>query len=324
MPYVGAGFGGKTASPQAVQAARLAKITGRPVQVMWSREDEFFNDTFRPAAVVNIKSGVSSAGRIVSWDYEVIFAGERSSQQFYDIPHHRTVVRGEWGGGRGGAASGHPFSVGPWRGPASNTNTFAREVHIDALAARAGIDPVEFRIRNLADERMKRILKAGADRFGWTPANSPSKRGFGVSLADYLGTYISMFAEVEVDRASGAVRVKRVVCAQDMGVAVNPDGATLQVEGSVMMGLGYTLSEEVHFRGREILDLNFDRYEIPRFSWMPKIETVLLDSPRAPIAGGGEPPIINVGSVIANAVHDATGARLRRLPMTRERIKAAL
>jgi nicotinate dehydrogenase subunit B len=324
MPYVGAGFGGKTASPQAVQAARLARITGKPVQVAWSREDEFFNDTFRPAAVVNIKSGVSDAGRITSWDYEVIYAGERSSQQFYDIPHHRTVVRGEWGGGRGGAASGHPFGVGAWRAPGSNTNTFSREVHIDALAAKAGMDPVEFRMKNLANERMKRILKAGADKFGWTAGKSPSKRGFGVSLADYLGTYVSMFAEVEVDRSTGAVRVKRVVCAQDMGVAVNPAGAILQIEGSIMMGLGCTLTEEIHFKGREILDLNFDRYEIPRFSWMPKIETVLLDSPEAPIAGGGEPPIPNVSPAIANAVYDATGARLNRLPMTRERVKAAL
>lgn len=324
MPYVGGGFGGKTASPQAVHAARLARITGRPVQVSWTREEEFFYDTFRPAAVVDIKAGVSEAGRIVSWDYEVLFAGERSSQQFYDIPHHRTVVRGEWGGGRGGGTSGHPFSVGPWRAPASNTNTFAREVHIDALAAKAGIDPVEFRMRNLSNERMKRILKAGADKFGWTPAKSPSKRGFGVSLADYTGTYVSMFAEVEVDRSTGAILVKRVVCAQDMGIAVNPDGAILQIEGSIMMGLGYALTEEVHFKGREVLDLNFDRYEIPRFSWMPKIESVLLDSPEVPISGGGEPPIINVGSVIANAVYDATGARLKQLPMTRERVKAAL
>ena len=186
------------------------------------------------------------------------------------------------------------------------------------------MDPVEFRMKNLANERMKRILKAGADKFGWTAAKSPSKRGFGVSLADYLGTYVSMFAEVEVDRSTGAVRVKRVVCAQDMGVAVNPAGAILQIEGSIMMGLGCTLTEEIHFKGREILDLNFDRYEIPRFSWMPKIETVLLDSPEAPIAGGGEPPIPNVSPAIANAVYDATGARLNQLPMTRERVKAAL
>lgn len=326
MPYVGGGFGGKTASPQAVQAARLAKITGKPVQVSWTRADEFFYDTFRPAAIVNIKSGVSGEGRIVFWDYEVLWAGERSSQQFYNIPHHRTVSRGEWGGGRGGAAQsgGHPFSVGPWRAPASNTNTFARESQIDIMAAQAGIDPVEFRLTNLSNERMKRILRAAADKFGWTPAKAPSKRGFGVACADYSGTYVATIAEVAVDRATGRVQVKRIVTAEDMGVAVNPEGSTLQIEGCIMMGLGYALTEEVHFKGRRVLEENFDTYELPRFSWMPKIETVLLDSPEVPIAGGGEPPIITMGAVIANAIFDATGARLLRLPMTPERIKAAL
>jgi isoquinoline 1-oxidoreductase len=325
MPFVGGGFGGKTASPQAVQAARLARITGHPVQVAWTRADEFFYDTFRPAAIVNIKSGVSSEGRVVFWDYEVLWAGERSSQQFYNIPHHRTVVRGEWGGGGGGGqGGGHPFEVGPWRAPASNTNTFARECHVDIMAAQAGVDPVEFRLTNLSDERMKRILRAAADKFGWTQAKAPSRRGVGVACADYNGTYLTTMAEVAVDRSTGRVEVKRVVCAQDMGVAVNPQGATLQIEGCITMGLGYALTEEVHFKGRQVIDLNFDTYELPRFSWLPKIETVLVDSPEVPIAGGGEPPIITMGAVIANAIFDATGARLLRLPMTPERIKAAL
>jgi len=322
MPFVGAGFGGKTNNPQTVQAARLAKIAGKPVQVAWTRADEFFNDTFRPAAVVNIKSGIANSGQIVFWDYEVLFAGERSSQQFYNIPHHKTVVRGEWGGGA--RTSGHPFSVGAWRAPGSNTNTYARESHIDVMAAKAGIDPVEFRMMNLSDARMKRILKAAADKFGWTAAKAPSRRGYGLACADYLGTYLATMAEVAVNAETGAVEVKRVVTAQDMGVAVNPEGARLQIEGCITMGLGYALTEEVHFKGREVLDLNFDSYELPRFSWLPKIETVLLDSPEVPIAGGGEPAIITMGAVIANAVFDATGARLFQLPMTKERIKAAL
>ena len=324
MPFVGAGFGGKTRNTQAVQAARLAKIAGKPVQVAWSRADEFFYDTFRPAAVVNIKSGVSNSGQIVFWDYEVLWAGERSSQQFYSIPHHRTVVRGEWGGGRGGGESGHPFDVGAWRAPGSNTNTFARESHIDIMAAKAGIDPLEFRLMNLNDERMKRILKAAAGKFGWTAAKAPSKRGFGLACADYLGTYLATMAEVEVNKETGAVQVKRVVCAQDMGVAVNPDGATLQIEGCITMGLGYALTEEVHFRGREVKDLNFDTYQLPRFSWLPKIDTVLVNSPEVPISGGGEPPIITMGAVVANAIFDATGVRLLQLPMTPERVKEGL
>ena len=151
-PFVGGGFGGKTRNIQAVQAVRLSKLAGKPVQVAWSRADEFFNDSFRPAAVVKIKSGMDGAGRIVFWDYDVLFAGDRSSAQFYDIPHHRTVSRGQWGGGAGA----HPFAVGAWRAPGSNTNVFARESQIDVMAAKAGADPLEFRMRNLADERMKR------------------------------------------------------------------------------------------------------------------------------------------------------------------------
>ena len=322
-PFIGGGFGGKTRNTQAVQAARLSKILGKPVQVTWTRADEFFNDTFRPAAIIKVKSGLSSAGRIVFWDYQVFFAGERSSQQFYDIPHHKTVVLGEWGGG-GGGGSAHPFDVGAWRAPASNSNTFGRECQIDIMAAAAGIDPLEFRIMNLTDKRMMRLLKAAAGKFGWKLAKAPSGRGFGLSCADYNGSYVVAMAEVEVNRNTGVVRVKRIVSAEDMGVAVNPDGAVLQMEGCAIMGLGYALSEEVHFKGREILDLNFDTYELPRFSWLPQIETVLLDSPELPITGGGEPPIINIGAVVANAIFDATGARLYQLPMTPERVKAAL
>jgi CO/xanthine dehydrogenase Mo-binding subunit len=131
-------------------------------------------------------------------------------------------------------------------------------------------------------------------------------------------------AEVEVNKETGAVQVKRVVCAQDMGVAVNPDGATLQIEGCITMGLGYALTEEVHFRGREVKDLNFDTYQLPRFSWLPKIDTVLVNSPEVPISGGGEPPIITMGAVVANAIFDATGVRLLQLPMTPERVKEGL
>jgi CO/xanthine dehydrogenase Mo-binding subunit len=192
------------------------------------------------------------------------------------------------------------------------------------MAAKAGIDPVEFRLMNLNNARMQRIIKAAAEKFGWTPAKAPSGRGFGAACADYLGTYLATMAEVAVEKATGKVQVMRVVCAQDMGVAVNPEGAKLQIEGCITMGLGYCLTEEVHFKGREIKDLNFDTYEIPRFSWLPKIEAVLLDSPEVAISGGGEPPIITMGAVVANAIFDATGARLYQLPMTPERVKAAL
>jgi CO/xanthine dehydrogenase Mo-binding subunit len=170
---------------------------------------------------------------------------------------------------------------------------------------------------------MRGVLKAAADKFGWTPAKIPSGRSFGVSCGIDAGTYVAHIAEVAVDKQTGQIQVKRVVCAQDMGLVVNPAGAEQQIEGCIMMGLGYALTEEIHFKGRQVLDTNFDTYELPRFSWRPKIETVLIDSKEAP-QGGGEPAIICMGGVIANAIYDAIGVRLFQLPMTPERIKQAM
>jgi CO/xanthine dehydrogenase Mo-binding subunit len=322
-PFVGGGFGGKNPSGQAVEAARLAKLSRKPVQVCWSRREEFFLDSFQPAAVVKITSGLDAAKKIVLWDYTVFFGGERTSQPFYDIPHYRILSKGNWGG-RGGGGGAHPFAVGAWRAPGSNTNTFARESHMDVMAARAGIDPVAFRMANLKDDRMKRALQTCATKFGWKPAKSPSGRGQGVALVNYLGTYVATMAQVEADKASGRVQVKRVVCAQDMGEVINPDGAMAQIQGCITMGLGYCLTEEMHFRNGEIRDINYDTYEIPQFSWLPKIETILIDNPSLAPQGGGEPPIVNMGAVVANAVFDATGARLFRLPITPERLRDAL
>jgi len=319
-PFVGGGFGGKSQNRQVVEAARLARLAGKPVQVAWTREEEFFYDTFRPAAIVTIKSGVTPSNQISYWEYDVYFAGERSSEQPYDVPHHRTAAHGGWQGGSGA----HPFAVGAWRAPASNTNIFAIESQIDSMATAVGLDPLEFRLKNVKDSRMRRVIEAGAKKFGWNPSVAPSGRGHGMACANYLGTYVATFAEVEVNKESGKTQVKQVVCAQDMGFVVNPEGAKMQTEGCVTMGLGYVLTEEVHFRGGKILDLNFDTYEIPRFTGLPKIETVLIDQPDAPSQGGGEPPIVCMGAVIANAVFDATGARLHQLPMTPERVKEAL
>ncbi|MCX6634100.1 MAG: molybdopterin-dependent oxidoreductase, partial [Acidobacteria bacterium] len=321
-PYVGGGFGGKSASRQAIEAARLAKLTGKPVQVVFDRAEEFFFDTFRPAAVVTILSGLTRAGKISVWDYKVYCAGDREAKQFYDIPHQRTTSAGGWSGG---ATPGlHPFAIGPWRAPSVNTNTFARESHIDILANKVGADPVEFRLSHLSDKRMRRVLEAAARQFGWKPAPTPSRRGVGVACAIYMGTYVATMAEVAVDKSTGRVQVKRVVSAQDQGVIVNPDGSRQQIEGSITMGLGYALTEEVHFKDGEVLERNFDTYQIPRFSWLPKIETVLIENPETPASGCGEPPIVTMGAVIANAIYDAVGARLLELPMTPARILEAL
>lgn len=218
----------------------------------------------------------------------------------------------------------HRFAVGPWRAPGASMNVWARESQIDLMAAAARVDPLQFRLRNISDERMRRVLEAAAEKFGWEPAPGPSGRGRGVACGVDSGTYVALMAEVRVDRKLGRVQVVRVVGAQDMGVVVNPDGARMQMEGCITMGLGYAFTEELHFSGGKMADRNFDTYELPRFSWVPKIETVLVANDALASQGGGEPAIVPVGGVVANAIFDATGAHLDRLPITPQRLLAAL
>jgi nicotinate dehydrogenase subunit B len=324
-PFVGGGFGGKSADAQALEAARLAQITGKAVHVTWTREEEFFNDTFDPASVVKLVSGMLPNGKISLWDYAVYCAGERGAVSCYDIPNARFRSTGGVSYGVGDSpVTLHPFAVGPWRAPGANMNAFATESQIDMMAAAAGEDPLAFRLRNLTDPRMRRVLQAAADAFGWQSAARPSRRGCGLACHVDAGTYVATMAEVKVDSSTGRINVMRVVCAQDMGIVVNPEGAKMQVEGGITMGLGYTLSEELRFRGGDILDRNFGTYEIPRFSWVPRIEAVLVKNDDLAPQGGGEPPITTTGAVIANAVFDATGARLFRLPMTADRVRGAI
>jgi isoquinoline 1-oxidoreductase len=304
-PYVGGGFGGKVGGLQAVEAATLAKITGKPVQVAWTRAEEFFYDTFMPAAVVKLESGIDDDGKITLWDYQVYGAGTRGSDVFYDIPHHSVRVYGEW---RGAPAGYHPFGVGAWRAPAANTNRFAAEQQIEIMAAAAGMDALEFRLENTKDERMLGVLEAVAEAYGWDSAVAPNRTGRGRGLACGIDaeTYVALIADVTVNSTTGRVKVDRVVCAQDMGVVVNPDGARMQMEGCIAMGLGYVFSEEIRFQGGKIHDTVF----VPNDGLAPK--------------GGGEPAIINMGAVVANAIFDATGARVYRMPLTPDRVLEAI
>ncbi len=319
-PFVGGGFGGKTGGGQTNEAARLSQLSGHPVQVAWTRKEEFFYDTYRPAALVKFTTGLDDQNRIVLWDYDNYFAGTRSSEVKYDVPHHRVVARGGWQGG----SSVHPFSVGAWRGPGSCTNAFVIESQIDVLAATARMNPLAFRLHNLMDERMRRVLLTAANMFGHSFRRAPSGMGHGLALTDYHGTYVAAMAEVNVDRETGHVKVERVVCAQDMGECVNPAGAILQVEGCITMGLGYCLREGLRFRGGNILDHNFASYPLPRFSWTPKIEVRIVENREMPPQGGGEPAITLMGGLIANAVYDAVGFRSYTLPITPERILEGL
>lgn len=296
-PSVGGGFGGKKSGQQISEAVILSKITGHPVQLAWTRSEEFFYDTFRPAAVVQLESGINEEGRITFWECDILFTGSRSSEPIYNIPHFRVKTRN--------ARSVHPFGTGAWRGPGSNTNVFAMESHTDMLAQAAGMDPLLFRLNNLTDERMIHVLNTAAGKFGKSFNKSPSGMGYGISCTNYLNTYVATIAHVSVDKSTGKVKVEDVVCAQDMGEITNPQGAKLQIEGGITMGLSAALSEEIEFTGGKILTKNFDSYQITRFADMPKIDVMLIDNPDIPPQGCGEPALTTVGAALANAIFDA-------------------
>lgn len=319
-PFVGGGFGGKSAYQQGVEAARLAKMAKKPVMVVWTRDEEFFYDIFHPAGVYRVKSGIDKTGLIKLWDYNLYYGGSRGSDTIYDVPNSKTTSYGQ----NMDSVQIHPIGTGAWRAPNNNSNTFARESQIDIMASEAGIDPLEFRLKNLKDEKMIACWKAVADKFGYVPAKTPSGRGIGMACGTDAGTWVALMAEVKVDKSTGQIKVIRVACAQDMGLCVNPQGALIQMEGCIMMGLGYSLTEEIEFEGGNIKNRGFDNYEIPRFSWIPKMECVILDRKDQPPKGGGEPAIIGIGAIIANAVYDATGARLYRMPFTPKRVLEAI
>lgn len=313
--FVGGGFGGKIYNQQAIEVAKIAKLCGKPVQLAWSRSEEFMYDKFRPAALVKATSGVDDKGKLNLWEFDIYCAGTRGTNLFYNIPNNRTRMFDKKGI--------HLFGTGAWRAPGNNTTTFARESHIDATAHAVGIDALEFRINNLMDEKMITTLKLAAKTFDWNRKRKKG-HGYGIALGKDAGAFVATIAEVRVDENTGVVQPIKIVCAQDMGQVVNPHGAKLQTEGGITMGLGYALYEEVEFNGGRLKSRNFNSYEITRFSKTPKIECVFIDKMDSKPQGGGEPAIISVGGAIANAVFDACGARVNRMPVTPERILEAL
>jgi nicotinate dehydrogenase subunit B len=312
---LGGGFGGKISDLQAVEAAKIAKICGKPVQLIWSRREEFMFVGFRPAALMKVSSGVDRNGKLKLWNFDIYCAGTRGTKLFYDVANNRTRMFDD--------ESVHPFDVGAWRAPGNNSTTFARESHIDVTACKLGIDPLQFRLNNMKDEKMLATLQLAAKTFGW---EKPKKEGhgYGIALGEDAGTTVALIAEVFVDKVTGVVQPIRVVCAQDMGQVVNPHGATIQTEGGITMGLGYALYEDIEFEGGNLKTTGFSNYEITRFSKTPKITCVFIDKMDAKPEGGGEPAIICVGGAIANAVFDACGARVNRMPITAERILEAM
>jgi isoquinoline 1-oxidoreductase len=208
-----------------------------------------------------------------------------------------------------------PLRSGSYRGLAATANFFARESHVDELARAVQLDPLEFRLKNLSDARLRAVLEAAGKSFGWPCKKTQESQGFGIAGGFEKGGYVATCAEVMVDRSSGAVRVMRVTTAFECGAIVNPDGLRNQVIGANIQGLGGALFEAIEFENGRITNPRFSRYRVPRFRDVPDIEAILLDRKDLPSAGAGETPIMGVAPAVGNAIFDATGVRLRGLPL---------
>jgi len=312
MPDTGSGYGGKHTGETAIEASRLARAAKRPVKLVWTREEEFTWAYFRPAGVIDVTSGVRRDGTITAWEFHNYNSGSAGIRTYYEIPNQRIVFH----------AVNSPLRQGSYRALAATANHFARESHMDEIAHAVKMDPLEFRLKNLKDARLRAVFEAAAKRFGWGKTKAAGQ-GFGMGGGyEKLGN-IATFAEVHVDRQSGDVKVVRVVSAFECGAIVNPDGLRNQIEGSNVQGLGGALFEAIEFDNGKILNGRMSQYRVPRFSDVPVLETVLLDRKDIPSVGAGECPMIGLAPAIANAIFDATGVRLRSLPLVPNGLKTS-
>jgi isoquinoline 1-oxidoreductase len=288
-----------------VEAATLAKAVGRPVKLVWTREEEFTWAYFRPAGVIEIHSAVGKDGRITAWEFHNYNSGASGITMPYDVPNQEIVYH----------PSRSPLRQGSYRGLASTANNFARESHMDDLARAAGFDPLAFRLKNLTNQRLRAVLTAAAERFGWGRANVGTNRGAGLACGTEKGGYVATCAEISVDPDTRSVKVERVVTAFECGAIVNPDQLKNQVEGAGLMGLGGALFEAIQFENGKILNPKLSEYRVPRFEDLPALETVLLNRRDLDSSGAGETPIMAIGPAIGNAIYDALQIRVRALPM---------
>jgi isoquinoline 1-oxidoreductase len=208
-----------------------------------------------------------------------------------------------------------PLRQGSYRSLAAAANHFARESHMDAMAHAAEMSPLEFRLKNITDARLRAVLEAAADKFGWNESKSTPERAFGIACGTDKGGYVATCVEIAIDAASKKLRIRRVVQAWESGAIVNPDGLRNQNQGAIMQAIGGALFEQILFADGRILNPRFAQYRLPRFSDMPKIEIVLLDRKDLPSAGAGESGLVCVAPAVGNAIFAASGVRLRNLPM---------
>jgi isoquinoline 1-oxidoreductase len=297
---IGTGFGTKHGGEVMLEAARLAKAAGKPVRVAWTREEEFRYSYCRPAGVIDVRGGLLGE-KIHAWDFRNYNSGAASLAVPYSIANYRCAFH----------RAESPLRQGAYRSLAAVANTFARETHVEDLAALAAADPVEFRLRNLEDTRTREAVQRAAERFGW----AKHKGACGMACNIEKGAHMALFAEVEVQQRT--VRATRMVMAFDCGAVLNPDSLRNQITGAIIMGLGGALFEELHYGPRGVRSAGFSDYRVPRFSDVPDIDVILIDRREVTPAGAGESPITPVAPALGAAIFAATGKRLRTLPLER-------
>jgi CO/xanthine dehydrogenase Mo-binding subunit len=349
-------YGHNGADDAAADAALIARaLPGVPVRVQWSREQEHAWEPFGPAMVTKLKASIGDDGKIADWNFEVwsnthsmrpggagcLLAAQHMAQPFA-VPAAKPLPLPEGGGDRNAIpiytfANAHvvhhflpemPIRISAMRALGAYHNVFSIESFMDELADLAGADPVEFRLKHLDDPRGRDVIAKAAEGFGWKKGQrSPQDRGFGFAFARYknLAAYCAIASEVEVNRETGRARLVRAVAAVDSGQVVNPDGLTNQIEGAIVQSTSWTLYERVTFDENRITSIDWQTYPILRFDAVPeKIEVHIINRPGKPFLGSGETGQGPAAASLGNAIANATGKRLRNLPLTRKRIKDAI
>jgi CO/xanthine dehydrogenase Mo-binding subunit len=351
-------YGHNGADDAALDAALLArKFAGRHVSLKWMRADELTWEPYGPAMVMKLRASLGAAGEVLDWNHDVWsyphlgrpsaggrqsgllaawhlaepwekvqrrpihaphIGAHRNADPLYDFSRKRIVKH---------FVPDSPLRVSAMRGLGAYGNVFAIESFIDELATAAGVDPIEFRLRNLKDGRARAVIRAAAEKANWQPGQHfGQNRGRGLAFAQYKNRqcYAAVVVDLHVDRESGEIKLERAIIAADAGQVVNPDGLSNQLEGGFVQSASWTLREQVNFDENGIIAEDWDSYPILRFPDVPLIETVLINRPELPFLGSGEAAQGPTPAAIANAVFDAVGVRLRQIPFTEERVKAAL
>ena len=320
VTFLGGGFGRRAFPDFVVEAAQVSKAAGAPVQVTWTREDDFCGDLFRPCGQNELRAGLDAKGNLVAWQH-LVRSPSISRHHFGSAgkPGHPDVVEGAvsipYRAGAIRIDSAVPevgVRLGWWRSVYASQNAFAEECFVDEVAAAAGKDPLAFRLALLPpDHPLRAVLTLAGEKAGWG-MKLPKGVARGIACHSSFGSHVAEVAEVSLQK--GAIRVRRVVCAVSCGTALNPDSVAHQMEGSVVYGLSAALRGEITFAKGAAIQDNFHVYEPLRISEMPKVETFILPSTAAP-GGIGEPGLPPIAPAVANALFALTGKRVRRLPI---------